>query len=214
MELTEPEGRVLGALVEKELTTPQAYPLTDNALLVACNQTTSRDPVVTYDVATVRLAVRSLREQGLLRTVHRTGERSDKHRHELAHELELSPAQVALLGVLLLRGPQTVAELRARTERMHPFTAPAEVEDALAGMAERDEPLVERLAREPGRKESRYVQRIAGGPGPGDRHAELGISLDATVCGPLSLSQLADEVAALRGDVALLRDEVRRLSQG
>ena len=93
MELTPEEGRVLGALVEKELTTPQAYPLTDNALLAACNQTTSRDPVVSYDVTTLRLAVRSLREQGLLRTVHRTGERSDKKkvRAEVAHHVRSWP---------------------------------------------------------------------------------------------------------------------------
>lgn len=109
MELTSEEGRVLGALVEKELTTPQAYPLTDNALVAACNQTTSREPVVSYDVPTVRVAVRSLREQGLLRTVHRTGERSDKHRHELPAALGLSAEQVAVLAVLLLRGTEESA---------------------------------------------------------------------------------------------------------
>ena len=161
MRLTAEQGRVLGALVEKELTTPQGYPLTDNALLAACNQTTSRDPVVAYDLATLRTAVRGLREEGLLRTVHRPGERSEKHRHELPTALGLSPAQVAVLAVLLLRGPQTAAELRARAERMHAFTTGEEVEQVLAELARRDEPLAVRLERQPGRKEPRWVQALA-----------------------------------------------------
>ena len=163
MELTAEEGRVLGALVEKELTTPQGYPLTDNALVAACNQTTSRDPVVAYDVATVRVAVRSLREQELLRTVHRTGERSDKHRHELPTALDLSLEQVAVLAVLLLRGPQTAAEVRARTERMHGFGSVEEVERVLGELAARSEPLATRLERQPGRKEARWAQLLAAG---------------------------------------------------
>ena len=154
---------MLGALVEKELTTPQGYPLTDNALLAACNQTTSRDPVVSYDVATLRIAVRSLREQGLLRTVHRTGERSDKHRHELPTALDLSLEQVAVLAVLLLRGPQTAAEVRTRSERLHPFVAIEEVERVLGELAARGEPLVTRLERQPGRKEARWAQLLAAG---------------------------------------------------
>ena len=163
MELTQEEGRVLGALVEKELTTPQGYPLTDNALVAACNQTTSRDPVVSYDVATVRIAVRSLREQGLLRTVHRTGERSDKHRHELPAALDLSHEQVVALAVLLLRGPQTAAEVRARSERMHAFASGEEVERVLGELAARSEPLAVRLERQPGRKEARWAQLLAAG---------------------------------------------------
>ena len=164
MELTPAQGRVLGALVEKERTTPQAYPLTENALLAACNQTTSRDPVVSYDTATVRLAVRELRELGLLRTVHRSGERSDKHRHELEPALGLSAAQVSLLAVLLLRGPQTLAELRSRSERLHPFASVDEVEQELAVMADRDEPLVGLLPRQPGRKEARFTQLLVPSP--------------------------------------------------
>ncbi len=151
---------MLGCLVEKHLTTPQQYPLTDSSLIAACNQTTSRDPVVAYDVATVRLAVRSLRERDLLRTVHRTGERSDKHQHQLDTALGLSAPQVALLAVLLLRGPQTLAELRARTERMHPFDPVEQIESELVLMAQRDEPLVARLERQPGRKEARYAQLL------------------------------------------------------
>ena len=180
MELTPAQGRVLGALVEKERTTPQGYPLTDNALLAACNQTTSRDPVVSYDVGTVRVAVRELREVGLARTVHRSGERTDKHRHELEAALGLSRPQVALLAVLLLRGPQTLAELRARSERLEAFATVDDVERELAAMADRDEPLVGLLPRQPGRKEARFGQLLAPAgpdhgaapePGPGQSSA-------------------------------------------
>ncbi|HZY01646.1 MAG TPA: YceH family protein, partial [Dermatophilaceae bacterium] len=153
MELTSEEGRVLGCLVEKQLTTPQQYPLTEKALIAACNQTTNRDPVVSYDVSAVRRTALSLREKGLLRMVHRTGERSDKHQHLLDTSLALSPGQVTLLSVLLLRGPQTLAELRAHSERMHPFDTQAQVQDALDALGNRDDPLVTRLTRQPGRKE-------------------------------------------------------------
>jgi uncharacterized protein YceH (UPF0502 family) len=211
MELTAEEGRVLGCLVEKQLTTPQAYPLTDSALIAACNQTTSRDPLVSYDLATVRLAVRSLREQGLLRTVHRTGERSDKHQHVLEDALGLSSPQVALLAVLLLRGPQTAAELRARTERMHPFPSVEDVEDELAAMVGRDEPLVVRLERAPGRKEARYAQAVVEGAPAG--------AAPAPVPGPTSsvrdeLAALREEVDALRDALDELREQVRSLSAG
>lgn len=200
MELSFAEGRVLGCLVEKQLLTPQAYPLTDNALLAACNQTTSRDPVVSYDTATVRLAVRSLRENGFLRTTHRTGERADKHEHRLPDALGLSALEVALLAVLLLRGPQTAGELRARTDRMQSFASVEEVESVLEGLASRPEPLVVRLERQPGRKEARYADAL--------------VPREVAVAPPLvdaPESDLAREVAALRAEVAELRAAVAAL---
>jgi uncharacterized protein YceH (UPF0502 family) len=210
MRLTVAEGRVLGCLVEKQLTTPQLYPLTENALIAACNQTTNRDPVVAYDVDTVRIAVRNLREKQLLRTVHRTGERSDKHQHLLDGSLGLSTGQVALLAGLLLRGAQTLAELRARSERMHPFDTIAQAEEAIDALTDRDEPLVARLDRQPGRKEVRYDQLLVEGvepapalpvarpqPAPPDR---------------LTLADLAREVELLRGEVAELRAQVQDIS--
>lgn len=201
MELTFAEGRVLGCLVEKRLLTPQQYPLTDNALVTACNQTTSRDPVVQYDVATVRLAVRSLRENGLLHTRH--GERADKHEHRIAEALGLSPAEIALLGVLLLRGPQTSGELRLRVERMHAFGSVEEVEGILDAMAARDEPLVARLERQPGQKEARYVDALV----PRDLSA---MPADAAPGEPrVTIADLAREVAALRAEVAELRAIVK-----
>jgi uncharacterized protein YceH (UPF0502 family) len=196
VELSFAEGRVLGCLVEKQLLTPQAYPLTDNALVAACNQTTSREPVVSFDVATVRLAVRSLRENGFLRTTHRTGERADKHEHRLDVALSLSPPEVALLAVLLLRGPQTSGELRARTERMHAFDSVEEVERVLDGLAVRVEPLVVRLDRAPGRKEARYADALV----PRDA-APAVVAEDP----PVTLAELARDVAALRTEVAELR---------
>ena len=219
MELTFAEGRVLGCLVEKELTTPQLYPLTDNALVAACNQTTNREPVVEYDVATVRLAVRSLREKDLLRTVHRTGERADKHRHELAAALGLGPGEVALLGVLLLRGPQTPGELRLRTDRMHAFGSIAEVEAALDGLAGRADPLVARLERQPGQKESRYVDLLVPRDAPVTAAAPAAPAPAPAAAAPAVPTgyprrDLAAEVDELRAEVAALRAEIAALRQG
>ncbi len=206
---------MLACLVEKQRTTPQAYPLTDNALIAACNQSTNREPVVQYDVATVRLAVRSLRERGLVRTVHRTGERTDKHRSELETALGVSPSQAVLLATLLLRGPQTVAELRARSERMHAFASAEEVEAELEVLAGRDDPLVHRLPRAPGRKESRYAallvpEQAAAAP------ARVSDDADWAPAPPAPSPPrpaLREEVAALHEQVAALREEVAALRQ-
>jgi len=210
MELTSEEGRVLGALVEKQLTTPQQYPLTENALIAACNQSTNRDPVVAYDVSTVRIAARSLREKGLLRMVHRPGERSDKHRHLLDSSLTLSQGQMTLLAVLLLRGPQTLAELRARSERMHAFATLAQVQVALDALTDRDDPLVARLERQPGRKEVRYGQLLVE-----VEQGHLGQPSDQSPPpGGVTLAGLARDVELLREEVAALRSQVEGLMEG
>jgi uncharacterized protein len=204
MELTSEEGRVLGCLVEKELTTPQQYPLTENALMAACNQATNRDPVVAYDVATVRITARSLREKGLLRMVHRAGERSDKHRHLLDSSLALSHGQMTVLAVLLLRGPQTLAELRLRSERMHAFDTLAEVQTELVALTDRDDPLVVRLERQPGRKEARYGQLLVNV----EQDRVRPVSDQIAPQDPLTLVGLAREVELLRGEVAELRAQI------
>jgi uncharacterized protein YceH (UPF0502 family) len=160
--LTPEELRVVACLVEKQFTTPDSYPLTENAVVAACNQLSNRNPIVAYDHNDVRVTLTALRQRGLARVIHTPGARVPKHRHVLDDALGLSRGEVALLAVLALRGPQTVGELRTRTERMHDFAALSEVEETLEGLAARDEPLVVRLERQPGQKEARYAQLLAG----------------------------------------------------
>ena len=160
--LTSEELRIVACLVEKQLTTPDSYPLTENAVVAACNQLSNRNPVVAYDTNTVRVTLTGLRQRGLARVIHTPGARVPKHRHILDEALKLSEGEVSLLAVLALRGPQTVGELRTRTERMHEFTSLSEVEEVLEGLGARDEPLVVRLERQPGQKEARYAQLIGG----------------------------------------------------
>ncbi len=160
IELSPAQQRVVGALAEKELTTPDNYPLSMNALVAACNQTTNRDPVVTFTQETIENALANLKSNGVARVVYSKGMRVDKYRHVLHDALSLEEGELALLTVLLLRGPQTGAELRARTERMHPFTDQEAVDAALARLAGRDPALVALLARQPGQKEPRWVHRL------------------------------------------------------
>lgn len=162
--LTPEQLRVVACLVEKQLTTPDSYPLTENAVVAACNQLSNRNPVVAYDNSTVRVTLTELRQLGLARVIHTPGARVPKHRHILDEALGLSEGEVSLLAVLALRGPQTVGELRTRTERMHEFSSLSEVEKVLEGLATRSEPLVVRLGRQPGQKEDRYAQLLAGPP--------------------------------------------------
>ena len=157
MDLSAAEIRVLGSLVEKQLTTPQQYPLTLNALTLACSQSSNRDPVVAYDEHTVEAAVTSVKTKGLARFVHPSHGRSAlRYAHTLDEALGLDTRPLALLAVLMLRGPQTLGELRTRTERMVRFSDLREVQAELDALAARTEPLVVRLARGPGQKEDRY----------------------------------------------------------
>lgn len=159
MRLTAIEARVVGSLLEKELATPQQYPLTINALVAACNQTSNREPVVHYDEATVEDALATLREQRLVRFVHPSHGRSVlRYRLVLDEVLGVDERQRALLGVLLLRGPQTLGELRIRTERLASFEGLEDVERVLASLSSLEEPLVQRIDRRPGQKEDRYSQ--------------------------------------------------------
>jgi 4-carboxymuconolactone decarboxylase len=161
IELTAEEARVVGALAEKALATPQYYPLTANALLAACNQSNNREPVVTYDAATVETAMQGLRERGFARVIPAGGgNRTTKYRHVLDEALGLDARELALLTVLLLRGPQTLNELRTRTERLADFDGAEAVEHDLQRLAGRDEPLVVFLEREPGRREPRWATTL------------------------------------------------------
>jgi uncharacterized protein len=162
--LTSEELRIVACLVEKQFTTPDSYPLTENAVVAACNQLSNRNPVVAYDTNTVRVTLTALRQRGLARVIHTPGARVPKHRQILDEALGLSQGEVALLAVLSLRGPQTVGELRTRTERMHDFASLSEVEETLESLASRDDPLVVRVERQPGQKEARYAQLLSGPP--------------------------------------------------
>jgi uncharacterized protein YceH (UPF0502 family) len=154
------EIRVLGCLIEKQRTTPDAYPLSLNSLRLACNQATNRDPVVAYEEREIKAALDRMSNRGWTRFASGASSRALKYRHLLDEALQLSGPEVSLLGVLMLRGPQTVGELKQRCERLHRFEAIAEVTETLDALSQRE--LVERLERRPGQKEERWVQLLSG----------------------------------------------------
>jgi uncharacterized protein YceH (UPF0502 family) len=204
---------VIGSLIEKQLTTPDQYPLTLNALLLACNQTTNRDPVVAFDEGTVDQALAALKAAGLVRLVHPSHGRSvTRFQQLLGEHLAISERQAALVAVLLLRGPQTGGELRSRSARMCEFDDIAEVDAELERLSGLPEPVVARLPRRPGQKEERWVQLLTdsstGLPG---RPADDVPSGDATPALASEVAELRVEVADLRDKVAQLRDEVETL---
>jgi hypothetical protein len=207
VDLTAEERRVLGCLVEKERTTPQAYPLTLNSLRLACNQTTARDPVVRYEDRDVEAALASLRAAGLIRIVHSPHNRAAKYRHVIGDVLEIGEAGVAVLAVLLLRGPQTVGELHARTERLHRFDGLPGVQAELDSLAGHDPPLALRLERRPGQKDARWAHLLGGTPAAGPAQDDA-----AEAPEPVG-SDLADQVRALRRDVDELRATVEQLQE-
>ena len=204
--LTPAETRILGCLLEKERITPENYPLSLNGLIAACNQSTNRDPVVSYDEKTVEAGVDSLRETKLATMTLGAGSRVPKYRHNLLNHFELNQREIALLCVLLLRGPQTPGELRSRTERLQFFDSLEQVESFLADLAKGDDPLVRVLPARPGQKEKRYVQLISGEPVlPGDSEAEIPISA------PKQNSQ--SRIEALENEIATLKIELRQLRE-
>lgn len=211
-QLNEVEVRILGCLVEKELATPEYYPLTLNALTAACNQKSNRDPVLSLEEAEVVRALDALRTKGLARQ-SAEGVRAMKYCHCLSEKLLLEPPELAVLAELLLRGPQTVGELRGRAERMAPFAELTAVEQVLQTLMEREAPLVTRLPRQPGRKENRFAHLLAGEPAAAEELAPPPEAARRQVMAENErIAQLEAEVAALRDEVAELRrmmDEFR-----
>jgi len=194
------QARVLGALIEKDLTTPEYYPLSLNALTNACNQKTNRDPATSYDEARVAAAIERLRSMRMAAAVTGAGSRVEKYAHRLADNFNFSARELAILSLLLLRGPQTPGELRQRADRMHAFDDLEAVETALNRLIERQpDPLVTRLPRAPGAKEARYAHLFSGDVFP----AESAPAPPA----PDRVASLAAEVAALREELAQLRRE-------
>ena len=191
------ELRVLGCLVEKQRTTPDVYPLSLNALRLACNQSTNRDPVVEYDEPTIRDALQRLSTRGWARLASGPGSRAVKYRHLFDDALGVSGAEISLLAVLMLRGPQTVGELKSRSERLHRFDSTAEVEETLRGLAQRE--LVAQLERRPGQKEERWTQLLGSGVEPA-----------VPAPAPLIADPLEERVRRLEEQVAELLELVRR----
>ncbi len=210
------ELRVLGALIEKQRTTPDSYPLSLNALRLACNQSTGREPVVDHDEETIRDAVARLVRRGWARLASGPGSRATKYRHLLDEALSLGGAELAVLAVLMLRGAQTPGELRQRTERLHHFATLEQLEALLEALAERD--LIARFDRRPGQKESRWhLGDLFGAPSSSDIEAwemaaepvaQAKVMADA---GSASAGELELRVAALERDLAALRGLVVRL---
>ena len=201
MNLSASETRVLGCMLEKQLTTPDIYPLTLNSLRLACNQSTNRDPVVDYDDATLRDALHHLERRGFTRLASGRGSRAPKYRHLLAEALPLTGDEQAVICVLMLRGLQTPGELKQRAERMHAFADLEAVHETLTRLIERD--LVACLERRPGQKEDRYTQLL-------QEHEEL--PEDPPAVNPVVLTPvdgLEERVARLERAVAELRAAVR-----
>ncbi|HWZ97986.1 MAG TPA: YceH family protein [Candidatus Dormibacteraeota bacterium] len=208
--LNDVEARVLGALVEKEITTPEYYPLSLNALVNACNQKSNREPVMTLDEDAVRSAIRSLNELGWTRFASSADSRVGKYEHRLNETFNFHRHEIAILCVLLLRGPQTPGELRTRTERMYAFEDLESVHNALNLLAKREPPLVRVLPRQPGTKESRYVHLLS----PGDESGQASVvSAGQEEHAPAPhvrtdrLAAMETELAQLRADVAALQEQ-------
>ena len=191
------ETRVLGALIEKDLATPEYYPLSLNALTNACNQKTNREPVTAYEDADVRAALETLRELRLAAFVSEAGSRVEKYRHRMSELYNLTRGELAILAVLLLRGPQTAAELRERTSRMHGFADHDAVQHALNKLAGREpEPFVKLLPKAPGTKEPRWAHLFSGEP-----------AMPEPAAAPAAGSPLAERVTALEEELKRLREE-------
>ena len=206
MDADDVEIRVLGCLIEKQRTTPEQYPLSLNALRLACNQATNRDPVVDYDEATIRGAIDKLSRRGWVRLASGPGSRVAKYRHLLDDALGRVPSQIALLAVLMLRGAQTPGELKSRVERIYPYGSLEDVQKALDALAENE--LVERLPRRPGQSQDRYVQLLGDGAGRGTSdETEAPTVGDGVVSNTVVSTQtpLEERVARLEAQVAELQ---------
>jgi uncharacterized protein YceH (UPF0502 family) len=205
IELSPVAARVLGSLVEKEITTPEYYPLSLNALANACNQKNNREPVTSLDEDQIRQALHQLEDDGLAGAARGTESRVAKYEHRVQEVFNFTRGEIAVVCVLLLRGPQTPGELRGRTERMHRFEELSDVQSTLQRLMQREPPLVAVLPRQPGTKEARYAHLLSGeviGAVPAEVETESAAR---------DLADLEAEVAALRQEVAELREQVEKV---
>ena len=206
------EVRVLGALIEKDITTPDYYPLSLNALINACNQKSNRDPVMSLDEGTVRDTLLSLNQKGLAGAVSSADSRVPKYEHRLQEAFNLPRAETAILCVLMLRGAQTPGELRGRTERMHRFEELADVHSALQRLIQRDPPLVKMLPRQPGTKEARYAHLLSGEVEIAEPPAHEPAPADSTADSE-RIARLESEVGSLKAEIAELRADFREFQK-
>lgn len=200
------EARVLGSLMEKDVTTPDYYPLSLNALVNACNQKSSRDPVMNLDESAVREALNTLRDKGLAGAASGADSRVTKYEHRFQEEFNFTRGETAIICVLLLRGAQTPGELRGRTERMHRFEELSDVNSALQRLIEREPPLVKMLPRQPGTKEVRYMHLFCG---------DLAVPEPAPVANTIGNdgSGESERIARLEDQIRSLRDEIAEVRQ-
>ena len=210
--LTDNEARVLGSLVEKDITTPDYYPLTLNALVNACNQKSNRDPVMNLNDELVRQALYSLNQKGLAGTASTADSRVPKYEHRMQEAFNFTRPETAVMCVLVLRGPQTPGELRGRTERMHRFEDLTDVQSTLQKLMTREEPLVKILPRQPGTKESRFMHLLSGDvltEGVNEGTAELAEADSGAVStrDRERIEQLEAEVSELRRELETLREQ-------
>ncbi|HMK50488.1 MAG TPA: YceH family protein [Thermodesulfovibrionales bacterium] len=211
MVLDDVEVRILGCLIEKEMTTPEYYPLSLNALVNACNQKSNRTPVVSYDDSTVNQGLDRLLGKKLVLKTFTAGSRVQKYLHTLLDKFDLSRQELAVLCNLMLRGPETIGETRSHTERMTAFESLEEVEQTLNGLMEHDPALVMILPREPGKKESRYFHMLAGPEYAETFSAGKADELTAGMAG--RIARLEEEMATLRGEIDGLRQTLDELKQ-
>jgi len=208
--LSETEVRVLGALIEKDITTPDYYPLSLNALVNACNQKSNREPVMSLDEQAVRSAVESLQDKRLAGPSSGADSRVPKFEHRLQEAFNFTRGETAILCVLLLRGPQTPGELRGRTERMFRFEELSDVQSTLQRLMEGDDPVVAALPRQPGTKEIRYAHLLAGSAvAARPETAPTGAETDTGEA--LRITRLEEQIAGLKSEVAELRQQVAEL---
>jgi uncharacterized protein len=197
------EIRVLGCLIEKQRTTPDVYPLSLNSLRLACNQATNRDPVVEYEETEIRSAIEHLSRRGWVRLASGPGSRTAKYRHLLDDALSLTPSESSILAILMLRGSQTLGEVKGRSERLYPFGSLADVEVALGRLAERE--LVVRLPRRPGQKEERWQQLLGDDAPPAGAAGTAGQRWTPPDPDTDRVASLEERVASLEEQVATLR---------
>lgn len=213
--LSPEEVRVVGALIEKQVTTPEYYPLTLNALRQACNQLSNRDPVVAFDERTVAWTLETLRDRKLIRVVTTADGRVPKYRHVLDEALELKSPEMAVMCVLMLRGAQTVGEIRTRTERLYPFSALSFVETTLEDLTTREAPLVVKLPRQSGQKESRYAHLLGGEVEvPTATETEGASSPQRAEAATLEVRGERERIARLEDELKTMRAELAQLREG